>query len=123
MPKVTKFYYPRDIKQQILDKIKNLNKLPPKEREMWLEEYKIMEQRDGQETVFFTKEEIDKNKYSFEDLHRVGKEELQKSKMTTIRMPRSLLNQLKSEAQRLGIPYQTLIKSILHQYFENKKAA
>jgi predicted DNA binding CopG/RHH family protein len=34
----------------------------------------------------------------------------------SIRLDGSVLAELKSEAERLGIPYQTLIGSILHRY-------
>jgi predicted DNA binding CopG/RHH family protein len=38
----------------------------------------------------------------------------------SIRLDGSVLADLRSEADRLGIPYQTLISSILHRYVQGK---
>ena len=49
-------------------------------------------------------------------LMEVARETLQKDKRINIRMSGRDLLSLKRKANRFGIPYQTLISSILHQY-------
>jgi predicted DNA binding CopG/RHH family protein len=44
----------------------------------------------------------------------------QKRKAITIRLPERDLFRLKAEALRDGLPYQTLISSVLHKYIEGK---
>ena len=38
----------------------------------------------------------------------------------SIRLDGSVLSDLRSEAERLGIPYQTLISSVLHRYVKGE---
>ena len=45
----------------------------------------------------------------------------QKRKAITIRLPERDLFRLKAEALRDGLPYQTLISSVLHKYIEGKR--
>ncbi len=45
----------------------------------------------------------------------------QKRKAITIRLPERDLFRLKAEALRDGLPYQTLISSVLHKYVEGKR--
>ena len=45
----------------------------------------------------------------------------QKRKAITIRLPERDLFRLKAEALRDGLPYQTLISSVLHKYIEWKR--
>ena len=51
-----------------------------------------------------------------ETLIAVARETLQKDKRINIRMSGRDLLSLKRKANRFGMPYQTLISSILHQY-------
>jgi len=51
-----------------------------------------------------------------ETLIAVARETLQKDKRIKIRMSGRDLLSLKRKANRFGMPYQTLISSILHQY-------
>ena len=44
----------------------------------------------------------------------------QKRKAITIRLPERDLFRLKAQAMRDGLPYQTLISSVLHKYIEGK---
>jgi predicted DNA binding CopG/RHH family protein len=41
---------------------------------------------------------------------------LQKKRAVTVRVNRADLAKLKAKAERLGIPYQTLLGSVVHQY-------
>jgi predicted DNA binding CopG/RHH family protein len=52
-----------------------------------------------------------------------AKEFSKKSVQTTIRLPFHLLEELKTEAKKEGLPYQTLVKSILTKYLNNKNVA
>jgi len=115
MPKKSTYYYPEDVKQQILQKIQHLEELSPQEREFRLDEYKIMQQRDGVPITEYEKEEFDNLKVS----EFKQKQQSKQSKPITIKMPVSLLNKLKAEAHKRGLPYQTFIKSILHQAMNN----
>jgi predicted DNA binding CopG/RHH family protein len=46
----------------------------------------------------------------------VAKHSLQKSKRINIRLSEADLNQLKARAAQEGMPYQTLVTSIIHKY-------
>jgi len=82
------FYtYPEEVKQEILDKVKNLDKLSLEEKKFWIDEYKVMKQIEWVDTIFFTKEELENWSYNFEDLNKLSKQKLKKSKLTTIRLP------------------------------------
>ena len=63
-----------------------------------------------------------KKEYDLEKLKkRPGKPKAVKSAAKThisIRLDAIVLSELRSEAERLGIPYQTLVSSILHQYVQ-----
>lgn len=50
-------------------------------------------------------------------------ERLKKEKSITLRMNNEVLSKLKKIAQKEGMPYQTLIGSILHKYTSNYKDA
>lgn len=47
-------------------------------------------------------------------------EELKKSKRVTIRINNQDLIRVKARAQKTGIPYQTLLNALIHQYAEGK---
>lgn len=58
-----------------------------------------------------------KSKKLFEQAAKNYKE-LQKSKRITIRINQADLLRVKAKAQRSGIPYQTLLSVLIHQYAE-----
>ena len=49
-----------------------------------------------------------------------AKEYLSKSKNITLRMNMMDLKEIKAKSQELGMPYQTLINSLVHQYVTGK---
>jgi predicted DNA binding CopG/RHH family protein len=49
--------------------------------------------------------------------------EFSKNIGTSIRMPLKLIQELKKIAEEEGMPYQTLVKSVLTKYVRNHKAA
>ncbi|KIM11773.1 MAG: hypothetical protein KU38_06285 [Sulfurovum sp. FS08-3] len=51
---------------------------------------------------------------------RYAKEHLSKSKNITIRINGVDLEGIKSKSRELGIPYQTLINALIHQYATDK---
>jgi len=51
---------------------------------------------------------------------RYAKEHLSKSKNITIRVNGADLEGIKSKSRELGIPYQSLINSLIHQYATDK---
>lgn len=53
----------------------------------------------------------------------VARNTMRKSKRVNIRMSEADLNEIKSKAVREGIPYQTLITSVLHKYISHRVAA
>ena len=55
-----------------------------------------------------------------ETLVRAARATLAKNRHISIRLPEKDLKRLQARALELGIPYQTLIGSILHQYAEGK---
>ncbi len=60
-----------------------------------------------------------KKEYDLKKLKKRSKVKVDKSAgkiPINIRIDGSILLALKDEAQRLGLPYQTLISSVLHQY-------
>lgn len=48
----------------------------------------------------------------------IARETLNKTRNINIRLPNRDLQKLKAAALRKGLPYQTLISSVLHQYSE-----
>ncbi len=53
----------------------------------------------------------------------VAKNTLQKDKRINIRLSSNDLEALKTNASELGLPYQTLVSSVLHQYATNRLRA
>ena len=51
---------------------------------------------------------------------KAAKEHLSKSKNITIRLSLGDVNAVKNRAQETGIPYQTIISSLVHQYATGK---
>jgi predicted DNA binding CopG/RHH family protein len=58
-----------------------------------------------------------------EELVRAARATLAKNRHISIRLSEKDLMRLRAKASELGIPYQTLIGSILHQYAEGKVKA
>lgn len=57
-----------------------------------------------------------KRKREFQAAARYTLKLLRKNKNINIRLPEGTLTKLKAKANREGLPYQTLIGSILHKY-------
>lgn len=59
-----------------------------------------------------------KKEYNFETAKKVKKSKVDPAPkiMISLRLDPSLISSLKDESDRLGIPYQTLINSIIHRY-------
>ncbi len=79
------------------------------------EEKQILAEFESGKLVSEKKSRSEKKKYE-----KYAKETLAKTKNINIRLAQKDLLKLKSEAANFGIPYQTLIASILH-LFANKK--
>ena len=47
-------------------------------------------------------------------------EKARRKKSITLRIPENVLEKIKKEAEKEGIPYQTFITSILHKYITNQ---
>ena len=68
-----------------------------------------------------TKKDIMEQKLNQEEIESIvyvnmHYENLSKKQKITMNIPGSTLQKIKINAQKLGIPYQTFISSILHQY-------
>ena len=70
-------------------------------------------------------EDVEKweNKELGNDPAHVEKSEFQKTTLTTIRLSVRMVAELKILAKEEGIPYQTLIKSVLTKYIRGRKSA
>ena len=68
-------------------------------------------------------EEIEMSKKETEELQSAAKETLTKNSRISVRIPEQDLKKIKFRAIESGIPYQTLITAILHQYAEGKISA
>jgi len=67
--------------------------------------------------------EIEMSEKEIEELQAAAKETLIKNSRISVRIPERDLRKIKSRAIENGIPYQTLITAILHQYAEGKISA
>lgn len=82
------------------------------------QERDLREAIEGGELVPVPDEETEKEK-----LVRAARATLAKNRHISIRLSEKDLFRLRAKAGELGIPYQTLIGSILHQYAEGKVKA
>lgn len=58
-----------------------------------------------------------KKEYDFSKAKKINPKKVDTSAtMVSIRLESQLVSLLRDEADRLGIPYQTLIKSVLHRF-------
>jgi predicted DNA binding CopG/RHH family protein len=67
--------------------------------------------------------QIEMSEIEIEELQSAAKEALTKNSSISVRIPVQDLKKIKSRALESGIPYQTLITAILHQYAEGKISA
>jgi len=70
-------------------------------------------EKEGYKSVPNVKQEIERYK-------GYAKAMLEKTKNINIRISQGDLFHIKSKAEKQGIPYQTLISSLIHQYSNNK---
>lgn len=78
-------------------------------------EKEILESYENEEWVSIADLEEDRKKYS-----QIAKNTILKNKRINIRISERDLTKLKSKSVEEGIPYQTLISSILHKYISGK---
>ncbi len=71
--------------------------------------------------------QIERSAESYRPVSKVGKRKVEslisrvrKSRSVNIRIAESVLEELKRRSQREGLPYQTLISSILHKYVTDR---
>lgn len=77
------------------------------------EEQEILTAIDADDFEFRSIPKVEAEKSRF---GRIATEMLRKTKNINIRLAESDVIKLKAKAMRKGLPYQTLIASILHQY-------
>ena len=63
---------------------------------------------------------IDMSEREIEELKAAAAKAIDKSNRISIHIPQSDLKKIKKRAVKTGIPYQTLITAVLHQYAEGK---
>jgi predicted DNA binding CopG/RHH family protein len=78
-------------------------------------EKEILESFENDEWQSTSDLESEKKKYS-----RIARDTILKNKRINIRISERDLSKLKSKSVEEGIPYQTLISSILHKYISGK---
>ncbi len=83
------------------------------------EEKKILKEFEGGKLKTISKAQFKKEKAKFE---KIADNTLKKSKNINIRLSEKDLQKVKSKAIKKGIPYQTLIASIIHQYTDNENS-
>ncbi len=82
-----------------------------KSYELDIEEQELLKslENDEWESILNLEDEIKSHK-------EIAKNTLRKDKRINIRLSANDLEALKTNAEELGLPYQTLVSSILHQY-------
>ncbi len=68
----------------------------------------------------FEANELISEKENIEDYVIVAQKTIEKNAKISIRINEKDLRKVKSKAIEVGVPYQTLINMIIHQYAENK---
>ncbi|TET49646.1 MAG: antitoxin [Actinomycetota bacterium] len=75
----------------------------------------------------YNEKKIEEEASSYKEVSEVEKKKIEsiiekssKKKIVTLRLNENDLEQIKSVARNEGIPYQTLISSILHKYINNR---
>ncbi len=66
---------------------------------------------------------IDMSEEEIEALKIAARQTLIENSRISVRIPERDLRKIKKRAQKSGIPYQTLITAVLHQYAEGKISA
>jgi predicted DNA binding CopG/RHH family protein len=66
---------------------------------------------------------IDMSEEEIEALKIAARQTLIENSRISVRIPERDLKKIKKRAQKSGIPYQTLITAVLHQYAEGKISA
>jgi len=61
-----------------------------------------------------------KDRKELEAIEAAAKNTINKNKRVNIRLPEADLKKIKEKASQSGIPYQTLIGAVLHQYAADK---
>lgn len=84
-----------------------------------LDEYEKEIEKELEKGHFKRSDDFEERKKLFEEAAK-RHVELQKSKSITLRINQKDLIRLKAKAKREGIPYQTLISLLIHQYAEGK---
>ena len=78
-------------------------------------EKEILESYDNNEWLSISDIESDKKRYS-----QIAKNTILKNKRINIRISERDLTKLKMKSTEEGLPYQTLISSVLHKYISGK---
>ena len=68
----------------------------------------------------FEANELISEKENIEDYVIIAQKTIEKNAKISIRINEKDLRKVKSKAIEVGVPYQTLINMIIHQYAENK---
>lgn len=86
------------------------------------EERAILEAFERGEYIALPKEENEKRVKELREsvIYTWAKREREKNKNINIRMSEQDINKLKAKSLKVGIPYQTIAASILHQYANDK---
>lgn len=79
------------------------------------QEEKIIKDFDNDKFVSVNKLKTEKTKYK-----KYAQATLSKTKNINIRLSEKDLQKIKAKAIKKGIPYQTLITSLIHQYTDNR---
>ncbi|MBA3047807.1 hypothetical protein KKC83_06285 [Patescibacteria group bacterium] len=77
------------------------------------EEKKLLKDYEGGKLVSVSKEQLKKDKRKYQEY---AKSTLNKTKNINIRLSEKDLQKVKSKAVEKGVPYQTLVSSVLHRY-------
>jgi predicted DNA binding CopG/RHH family protein len=99
----------------------SMSKLTEKEK-------KVMQLDEEEKEILEAFEEgklkkIDMSEEEIEDLKIAARQTLIENSRISVRIPERDLKKIKKRALKSGIPYQTLITAVLHQYAEGKISA
>ena len=86
----------------------------------------INNQKDAKKYDDLGKEEQEKwdnRELGNDPKHASPAQDLGSSKSTTFRLPVTMIADLKKIAKEEGVPYQTLVKSVLHKFIKSKNAS
>lgn len=83
--------------------------------ELSVEEQEIVDYVESGTAVSIDNLDSEKNRYS-----KIARDQIGKKKTVSIRLLESDLERLKAQSVSQGLPYQTLISSLIHQYANGK---